>query len=184
MSDDAPRRDGIVRAATGVFLRYGSRKTSMDDVARVAQISRQGLYLHFKTKDALFRAVVDQMLDDLRDNTWRSLDDPGLPLSDRLAGGFEAFHAVTVGVVDSETHVELLRSAQSFADDRMRALEKELVATVADLLDEAGHSGPVSPGELAQHLFDASAGAKHEAPTLQEYRRRLHVSVKVVTGLA
>ena len=44
-------------AATAIFLRYGFKKTSMDDVAQAAGVSRQGLYLYFDTKDFLFRRL-------------------------------------------------------------------------------------------------------------------------------
>jgi AcrR family transcriptional regulator len=51
----SPQREAILVAATAAFLRYGFKKTSMDDVARAAAVSRQGLYLYFETKDLLFR---------------------------------------------------------------------------------------------------------------------------------
>ena len=50
----AARHESLLQAAFGVFLRYGYKKTSMDDLARAAGLSRQGLYLHFANKDALF----------------------------------------------------------------------------------------------------------------------------------
>lgn len=182
----AGRRDGIVRAAVGVFLRFGPRKTSMDDVARAADISRQGLYLHFKTKNALFRAVVAQMLDDLRGATWQALGRDELTVEERLAGAFEAFHAVTVEIVDRETYAETLRAAQAFAAAPMSRLEHDLVTDVATLLTQSAHAkaweaAGLSATDVAQHLFDASAGAKYESASLDEYRRRLRVSVRVVT---
>ncbi|MFB7500776.1 TetR/AcrR family transcriptional regulator [Streptomyces sp. NPDC056161] len=182
----AGRRDGIVRTAVGVFLRFGPHKTSMDDVARAADISRQGLYLHFKTKNALFRAVVAQMLDDLRSTTWQALGRGDLTLEERLAGAFEAFHAVTVEIVDRGTYAEMLRAAQAFAAAPMSQLEQDLVTDVATLLTQNGHAkaweaAGVPAADVAQHLFDASAGAKYESATLDEYRRRLRVSVRVVT---
>ena len=54
----AARKEGIVKATSGKFLRYGFKKTSMDDLARAAGLSRQGLYLHFATKEALFKQMV------------------------------------------------------------------------------------------------------------------------------
>ena len=41
------RQEAVLEAAVGVFARYGFRKTSMDEVARAAGVSRQGLYLQF-----------------------------------------------------------------------------------------------------------------------------------------
>ena len=59
---EEPRRARLLDAALTVFGRFGFRKTSMDEVARAAGISRQGLYLHYPTKEALFCAVVDHAL--------------------------------------------------------------------------------------------------------------------------
>jgi AcrR family transcriptional regulator len=186
IAQPSERRDGIVRAAIGVFLRFGPRKTSMDDVARAANISRQGLYLHFKTKDALFRAVVAQMLDHLRSTTWQALGRDDHSVEERLAEAFEAFHGVTVEIVDRQTYAEMLQAAKAFAADPMSQLEQDLITDVATLLKHSGHAkaweaAGVSAADVAQHLFDASAGAKYESASLDEYRRRLRVSVRVVT---
>ncbi len=187
-ANGSARRERIVRAATEVFLRFGFRKTSMDDVAKAAAISRQGLYLHFETKDILFRAVVEQMLADLRAATWGALDREGARTEDRLAEAFEAFHGVTVGTVNRDVYNELLSSAQSFALDRMHRMEEELVNAVAALLTGTGHAAAwkgagLSAAELAQNLFDASAGAKYESGSLDDYRRRVRVAARVITGL-
>src|SRR5216684_4186954 len=56
------RLAAVLDAAVGVFARYGYRKTSMDDVARAAGVSRQGLYLSFANKEELFRRAVEHSL--------------------------------------------------------------------------------------------------------------------------
>ena len=52
-------RDGILRAAQIVFARHGFRQTSMAMVAEEARLTRQALYHHFESKEALFAALVD-----------------------------------------------------------------------------------------------------------------------------
>ena len=49
----------ILAAAWAGFSAYGFRKTSMDDIARGAGMSRPALYLHFKNKEAIFRSLVE-----------------------------------------------------------------------------------------------------------------------------
>jgi AcrR family transcriptional regulator len=61
----SPQREAILMAATPIFLRYGFKKTSMDDVARAAGVSRQGLYLYFDTKDLLFRETLQHLMSHL-----------------------------------------------------------------------------------------------------------------------
>ena len=56
------RRDQVVQAAIGVFLRYGYARTTMADIAQAAGLSRPTLYLEFPDKDAIFHAVVDAMV--------------------------------------------------------------------------------------------------------------------------
>jgi AcrR family transcriptional regulator len=56
-SESQTRPKNLLDASLSAFLRYGFRKTSMEEVARASHISRQGLYLHFQTKEDLFRAT-------------------------------------------------------------------------------------------------------------------------------
>src|ERR1700721_3126433 len=57
-----PKACALLDAAVGVFARFGFRKTSMDDVARAAGVSRQGLYLSFASKEELFRRALAHSL--------------------------------------------------------------------------------------------------------------------------
>lgn len=54
----AARRAVVLDAAFECFLQYGFAKTSLDDVAKKAKISRPLLYLLFKNKDDLFVAAI------------------------------------------------------------------------------------------------------------------------------
>src|SRR5260370_17188163 len=77
---------------TAIFLRYGFKKTSMDDVARAAGVSRQGLYLYFDTKDLLFRESLQHLMSGLISNARAAAEDGNLSFRDRLLGAFEAVH--------------------------------------------------------------------------------------------
>src|SRR5258708_28156922 len=86
----SPEREAILMAATPIFLRYGFKKTSMDDVARAAGVSRQGLYLYFDTKDLLFREALQHLMSHLISAARAAAEDRNLSLRDRLLGAFEA----------------------------------------------------------------------------------------------
>jgi AcrR family transcriptional regulator len=47
----------ILEAAEECFARYGFQKTSMEDIAREAGLSRRSVYRHFPDKSALFNHV-------------------------------------------------------------------------------------------------------------------------------
>jgi AcrR family transcriptional regulator len=54
-------REKILAAAEDVFLRHGFLGTNMDAVAEKAGVSKQTVYAHFRSKEALFMEVVEAM---------------------------------------------------------------------------------------------------------------------------
>ena len=52
----------IIEAALELFVTNGFNATRLDDVARLAGISKGTLYLYFASKEDLFRAVVQQII--------------------------------------------------------------------------------------------------------------------------
>jgi AcrR family transcriptional regulator len=61
LSAAAARRHHIVTAAMSVFSRYGYTRTTMNDIAKAAGLTRPTLYQSFPDKEAVFRAVIDEM---------------------------------------------------------------------------------------------------------------------------
>ena len=58
------RKEEVVRAATEVFLRYGLARTTMNDLARAAGLTRPTLYLTFPDKRQIFDAAIERMVSD------------------------------------------------------------------------------------------------------------------------
>jgi AcrR family transcriptional regulator len=54
-------RTRILDAAMVVFRRHGFRRSSIEQTAEEAGLTRQALYHHFKSKEALFRAVIERL---------------------------------------------------------------------------------------------------------------------------
>jgi AcrR family transcriptional regulator len=67
-----PRREArLLDAAARLFARFGFDKTSIDEIARAAGVSKGAVYLHWPSKDALFEATLIReglrVLDDIGD---------------------------------------------------------------------------------------------------------------------
>ncbi|MEO8842809.1 MAG: TetR/AcrR family transcriptional regulator [Kofleriaceae bacterium] len=60
---DAARRREILEAAKTCFLRFGYGKTSLDDIAKTAKLSRPLLYRKFPNKGAIFAALYDDVFE-------------------------------------------------------------------------------------------------------------------------
>src|SRR5579863_833212 len=56
-------RDEILKAATKLFASRGVHETSMSEVARAAHVSKALIFWHFKTKEDLFVAVLNRLLE-------------------------------------------------------------------------------------------------------------------------
>jgi AcrR family transcriptional regulator len=61
MQAKAPAQDRILDAAMRVFRRHGFRRSSIEQAAEEAGLTRQALYHHFDSKEALFRAVLERL---------------------------------------------------------------------------------------------------------------------------
>jgi AcrR family transcriptional regulator len=51
------KREEILIAAEAVFLKYGFKKATLDDVARQCNLNKTGLYYYFKNRDDLFACM-------------------------------------------------------------------------------------------------------------------------------
>lgn len=76
VSDDAPRKDRILDAARRCYVTLGWDKTTMEDVGRMAGMSRATLYKNFPTSEVLHAAVRSQAVNLMR-----------CDFEDALAGG-------------------------------------------------------------------------------------------------
>jgi len=56
-------RDEILKAAMRLFASRGFHETSMSEVAREAHVSKALIFWHFKTKEELFVAVLNRLLE-------------------------------------------------------------------------------------------------------------------------
>ena len=57
------KREDIIEAAVHEFRANGFRATSMDRIAKTAQVSKRTVYNHFESKEALFQAIAQELCD-------------------------------------------------------------------------------------------------------------------------
>ena len=71
------RADRILDAAAELMLRWGYKKTTIDDIARLAGVAKGTIYLHWKTREDLFLALMRREYNRLtRDIQQRIASDP------------------------------------------------------------------------------------------------------------
>ena len=69
----------IVAAASSLFLQYGYKAVTMDDIAEHMRISKKTIYLYFDDKISLVRSVVFEVFEEVKDkiiDIQSSMDNP------------------------------------------------------------------------------------------------------------
>jgi AcrR family transcriptional regulator len=69
--------DRLLDAALELIQRWGYKKTTMDDIAKQAGVAKKTLYLHWKTREALFETLLlREWLSTIQELRQRLLHDP------------------------------------------------------------------------------------------------------------
>lgn len=87
--EDRPQE--ITEAAFAAFAEKGYAATRVDDVAKRAGVSKGLLYLYFKTKEELFKAVVRSLVIPRVDALTARIDRADMPAEEFLRGPFLDF---------------------------------------------------------------------------------------------
>ncbi|GHI95408.1 TetR family transcriptional regulator [Streptomyces olivaceus] len=167
----------VLDSAMVTFARFGYRKTSMEEVARAAHISRPGLYFLFSSKETLFRAAATQALEGDIAAVERVLAAPGRPLRERLVEAFDQWAGRYIGPLARdiaaviEDNPGLLGEITETAPRRFEQLLTEAIAA---------ESGPATAPRVAQTLISTSIGLKHQAASREFYLERLKVAVDLL----
>ncbi|NRD48581.1 TetR/AcrR family transcriptional regulator [Corallococcus exiguus] len=182
-SDDARRRK-LLEASLGVFVRFGYRKTSMEEVARAADVSRQGLYLHFATKEELFRAAVEYALGNHLEAALAALTATERPLEARLVAALDERLGCYIGQMGGdaldliETSGVLTGSVLASHDARF---EKALARALSDsqLMAVYASAGLTAP-QLARTLHATARGWKHTCTSREAFVEQITVAVRIL----
>jgi AcrR family transcriptional regulator len=81
----------ITQAALAAFAEKGYAATKVDEVAKRAGVSKGLLYLYFKTKEDLFKAVIRSFLSPRIDALISNIEETDLSAEEFLRGPFLAF---------------------------------------------------------------------------------------------
>lgn len=166
------RQDTILDAAFHAFATYGYRRTSMDDIARGAGMSRTALYLHYRNKEDIFRSLALRYFEEaLRDMT-AALNRPGQTLEQALMAAFVAKDGKFMEAVLTTPHgEELMDAGFSVTGDLAAAGEARMVEVLGDWLARRGVPAALGTGaDVAQAVIAAVKGLKLSARSLPEYR--------------
>jgi TetR/AcrR family transcriptional regulator len=178
---EAERLAVILDAAYACFTRHGMRRTTMDDIARAAGISRAGVYQYVRNKEDAFRRLVERLTGEVLARARAAAAQDG-PLTDRLTAVLAAKLALTVQVwKDSPAHAaELLGSESRHGAAEIEAYDTAMRTLVAGMLP----GGRRAATDLAAVLLALVRGLEIDLTDAAAANRRLRKAVALfVAGL-
>ncbi|GAB3086790.1 TetR/AcrR family transcriptional regulator [Micromonospora schwarzwaldensis] len=179
MSND--RLETILTAAYACFTRHGMRRTTMDDIAAAAGMSRPAVYQYVRNKDDAYRRLAERLFADSLDRARRVAATPGA-LTDRLHDVLAAKLELTLTLHRDSPHAtELLDASGKLTGDLVEAYTAELTDLVADTLADA--AGPRARA-VADVLVALTRGLEADLTDPDLPRQRLRDGVALlVAGL-
>lgn len=185
-------RERILGAAFVRFARYGFRRTSMEDIAGEAGVSRAALYLQFRNKEEIFKSLAQDLQDRALARAGEALDGRG-PLAERVCAAIEGKSLEMVRITLESPHgSELLDETGRLCGDLVAETERRFAEQLTRVLRRAAADGDIdlAAADLAapaasQLLLRAVRGLKGPGVSVDEYRKGLATLVRVfLSGLA
>jgi AcrR family transcriptional regulator len=175
------KRNRILDAAQNLFLRYGVKRTALDDVVREAGIAKGTLYLYFDSKDALFAAVAEQLCAEVLRNAEEAIASSSSSTS-RIVGCLDAYIGSMHRLTAQSPHIaELTESKEALAAAIYGAFNRKMRDLLRKVLRESG----IERGDAVDMFFAAAIGTlKTGDSAAKPYRARLTALTEIlVAGL-
>lgn len=166
------RQDTILDAAFHAFATYGYRRTSMDDIAKGAGLSRSALYLTYRNKEDIFRSLAIRYFDEAIRDMQAALAQSRLSPEQALLAAFIAKDGKFMEAVLSTPHgEELMDAGFSVTGDLAAAGEARMAEVLADWLATlALPDGIGTPIDVARSITASVKGLKTSVRSMEEYR--------------
>jgi len=152
-------RRRIMGAALRTFDRHGIARTTLEQIAEAAGVTRGAIYWHFSGKESLLREIREEVSLPLVDQSdFTLLNDAG---EDPLAC-VERFLLDVLGAVEKDEHTRLAFSVMSFKCEYVGELETELEAYISKNDHLCGtltrtYAQADAQGALREHLTPRAA---------------------------
>ncbi len=146
------RRQAIMLAAKRVFSAHGYERSTMEDIAREAELSPGTLYLYFKNKDELYASLTVRVLQYMAVRLEHAIEDAG----DSLEGKKRALLDAMFDIYEFDPII-LNNMFHLQSSDTLKSLSPDLLGEINDLSRKVLHlirftfSDGMAKGCMIQH---------------------------------
>lgn len=161
------RRQQIMVAAKRVFTQKGFEKSTVEDIAREAELSPGTLYLYFKSKDELYASLCLRVLRFINVKVDHVISEETTSYEEKQSGLLNAMkdvYAYDPLILNNMFHLQssdTLRTLSPDLLDEINALSRKALQSMAGMFEQgisAGHIIDRSPLALADILWALFSG--------------------------
>ena len=141
----ADRRKMIVEAATKSFSLFGYKATTMDQVAKLANVGKGTIYTFFKNKEELFEEIISSLVKEMIIEA-DSVLHPDLPFTENVHRAlyrlleFRSQHQLMIKLVQEEKEMGTLA-----VSEKLQHVENEIIAYLKGKMETAIAKGAIAP---------------------------------------
>lgn len=186
-ASERAKRERVLDGALQAFLTYGYKRVTMDEIARASDMSRPALYLIFRNKADIYRAISDRLFDLSLDRVDLALKGDGA-LADRLYRSIDEAIISMVQQINASPHgAELIDLKGNIATDLIAGWHNAMSARFRDaIVADARKRGVdlakrgVTATNLAEMLVDGLEGMKRRVGDVEAQRAGARHLVRVI----
>lgn len=149
------RREEIMLAAEKSFTMFGYKATTMDQVAKIANVGKGTIYTFFSNKEELFHSIVWNMVTEMKEASERTAIE-GASFQENAHARimqllkFRETHQLFIKLIEEEK--ELRTPA---VGDVLTSIEKEILKFIASKIERGVSKGELKPcnSELIAYLL-------------------------------
>jgi AcrR family transcriptional regulator len=142
------RKKLILEAATKSFSLFGYKATTMDQVAKIANVGKGTIYTFYKNKEELFKEIVQRMIEEMKYEAEQSLDDQ--------LSFFENLHRAVYRILEfrqeHQLSLKLLQEEREIGTPAVQEMVNEMEEAIVSYIKEKlkiaidkGHIQPCDP---------------------------------------
>ncbi|WP_245809737.1 MULTISPECIES: TetR/AcrR family transcriptional regulator [Cohnella] len=170
------RRKQVTEAAARSFASFGYKATTMDQVAKLANVGKGTIYTFYANKEELFEVIMEELIRDLKAAADETLDS-SLSFADNLLKvlhrvlDFRDRHALA-----AKLSQEVLDIGTPMAKQGLEKIERAIIGYIAKHVEAAAAKGEIRPCDprltaymmLKMYLALTAEGAHLHDPLTKE----------------
>jgi TetR/AcrR family transcriptional regulator len=147
------KKQQIIEAATKSFSLFGYKATTMDQVAKVANVGKGTIYTFFKSKEELLEEIVSSLIAEIKEAAEQAIDRER-PFFENV---HRALHRIFAFRKQHQLTIKLLQEVRDIGTptvrDVMNKLDREMIAYIRGKIEEAIEKGEIRPCDAEVTAF-------------------------------